>query len=65
MSDKQQYLGMDIFEALNKAISNGDQLRVVHRKHGTAPTQHMRYAEQPDDSVIQVEVHDNKVTRVI
>lgn len=65
MSDWHQYAGMDIHAALALAHKNGDQLRVMHKKHGTAPTVHMRYAFPPEDHEIQVEVADNVITRIL
>ena len=61
---KSQYLGLDIQDALALAHKNGDQLRVMMRKHSGA-SQHMRYAFPPEAHEICVDVVDNKVTRVL
>jgi len=65
VSDGIQYTGMEIQAALALAHKNGDQLWVVHVKHGTAPTRHMRYASPPEGHEIRVEVTDSIISRVL
>lgn len=55
---------MDVQDALALAHKNGDQLRIMMRKHSGA-SQHMRYAFPPEVHEICVDVVDNKIARVL
>lgn len=57
---KTEYVGMDIFAALGKALAAGEQLRVVNDGH-----RRLRYAEPAAESHIQVTVKNGIITGVL